>query len=61
MQLVIYLIIYPFLWVISILPFLFLSFSDAVCFLVYRIIGYRKKVVRHNIKLALPIYQRRND
>ena len=55
MQLVIYLIIYPFLWVISILPFpIFYLFSDAVCFLVYRIIGYRKKVVRHNIKLALP-------
>ena len=55
MQLLIYLIIYPFLWVISILPFpIFYLFSDVVCFLVYRIIGYRKKVVRKNIKLALP-------
>jgi KDO2-lipid IV(A) lauroyltransferase len=29
-------------------------FSDFVCFLTYNIIGYRKKVVRDNIKLALP-------
>ncbi len=29
-------------------------FSDAVYVLVYHIIGYRKKVVRENIKLALP-------
>ena len=55
MQLLIYIIIYPILWIISILPFpLFYLFSDFVCFIVYRLIGYRKKVVRNNIKLALP-------
>lgn len=55
MQLLIYLIIYPFLWIISILPYhIFYLFSDFVCFLTYNIIGYRKKVVRNNIKLALP-------
>lgn len=55
MQLLIYLIIYPFLWIISILPYhIFYLFSDFVCFLTYNFIGYRKKVVRNNIKLALP-------
>ncbi len=55
MQLLVYLFIYPFLWLISILPFrVFYAFSDAVYVLVYHIIGYRKKVVRENIKLALP-------
>jgi Kdo2-lipid IVA lauroyltransferase/acyltransferase len=55
MQLLIYIIIYPILWIISILPFpLFYLFSDFVCFIVYRLIGYRKKVVKNNIKLALP-------
>lgn len=55
MQLLVYIIIYPILWLISILPFpIFYLFSDFVCFLTYNIIGYRKKVVRTNIKLALP-------
>ena len=55
MQLLIYLIIYPFLWIISILPYrIFYLFSDFVCFLTYNVFGYRKKVVRNNIKLALP-------
>ncbi|WP_333809502.1 lysophospholipid acyltransferase family protein [Flavobacterium sp.] len=55
MQLLVYIIIYPILWLISILPFpIFYLFSDFVCFLTYNIIGYRKKVVRANIKLALP-------
>ena len=54
MQLLIYLIIYPFLWIISILPYrIFYLFSDFVCFLTYNVFGYRKKVVRNNIKLAL--------
>jgi KDO2-lipid IV(A) lauroyltransferase len=55
MQFIIYILIYPLLWLISILPFpIFYAFSDVVCFLVYRIIGYRKKTVRYNIALALP-------
>ena len=55
MQLLVYLLIYPLLWLISMLPFrLFYAFSDMVYVLVYRVIGYRKKVVRENIKLALP-------
>lgn len=55
MQLVVYLLAYPFLWLISILPHkLFYLFSDGVFFMVYRIIGYRKKVVWNNLKLVFP-------
>ncbi|WP_396154025.1 lysophospholipid acyltransferase family protein [Flavobacterium sp.] len=55
MQFLLYLIIYPFIWIISILPFPVLYFlSDCLCFLIYRIFKYRKRVVRGNIALALP-------
>ena len=55
MQLLFYIIIYPILWIISVLPFPILYlFSDFVCFLTYNIIGYRKKVVRENLSMALP-------
>lgn len=55
MQFLIYLLVYPILWLISILPFPILYlFSDFVYFLVYHVIGYRKKTVRKNIALALP-------
>lgn len=55
MQFIIYILVYPFIWVISKLPFpLLYLFSDFVCFLVYTIFGYRKKVVRENIALTLP-------
>ncbi|UOB17430.1 lysophospholipid acyltransferase family protein [Abyssalbus ytuae] len=55
MQLVVYLIVFPFLWAISILPFkLFYLFSDFVYLIVYRLLGYRKKVVRNNLKLVFP-------
>lgn len=55
MQFLVYILAYPLLWLISILPFpIFYLFSDFVYFLVYRVIGYRKKVVRENLALALP-------
>jgi len=55
MQLFIYLIVYPFLWFLSKLPFrLLYLFSDFVYLIVYYIIGYRKKTVRENLALALP-------
>ncbi len=48
-------IAYPLLWGISKLPYrLFYAFSDFVFLLVFYIIGYRKKVVQHNLKLAFP-------
>lgn len=55
MSFIAFIIIYPVLFLISILPFrLLYVFSDFVYFLIYYIIGYRKKVVRANIALALP-------
>ena len=55
MQLLLYILIYPFIWLISILPFPILYFlSDVIYFLVYRVIKYRKRIVRGNIALALP-------
>ncbi|SEG45039.1 lysophospholipid acyltransferase family protein [Flavobacterium urumqiense] len=55
MQFLIFILAYPFLWIISILPFpIFYLLSDIVYFIVYYIIGYRKKTVRANLALALP-------
>ena len=55
MQFVLFLILYPLLWLISIMPFrLLYIFSDCVYFLIYYVIGYRKKVVRQNLEMALP-------
>ncbi len=55
MRLLVYLLAYPILWFISILPFRVLYFfSDCIYVLIYHIIGYRKKVVRLNLELCLP-------
>ncbi|MEL0645204.1 lysophospholipid acyltransferase family protein [Olleya sp. Ti.3.14] len=55
MQLLAYILIYPFLWLISILPFrLLYAFSDGLYFLIYYIIGYRKKTVKENLNLVFP-------
>ena len=55
MNLLLFIIAYPLLLLISILPFRILYIlSDVIYFLVYRVIGYRKKVVRSNLALALP-------
>ena len=55
MQLLAYIILYPLLWLISILPFRILYVvSDSVYVLIYYIIGYRKKVVASNLRLAFP-------
>lgn len=45
----------PFLYLISILPFpLFYLVSDGIYLLLYRVIGYRKKVVYENLKNSFP-------
>lgn len=50
-----YYILYGFLYLISLLPFRVLYFfSDGLYGLVYYIIGYRKKVVLNNLKIAFP-------
>ena len=55
MQRLVYILVYPILWLISILPFpLLYVFSDFVYFLVYRVFGYRTKTVRENLVLVFP-------
>ena len=55
MQFLAYIVIYPFLWGISILPFrLLYLFSDGIYILIYHIIGYRKKTVKENLHLVFP-------
>jgi len=53
MQRIAFYTIYPFLLLISLLPFRILYvFSDVLCFLIYRGGKYRKKTVRKNIRTA---------
>ena len=55
MQFIIFILAYPIIWFISILPFRILYFfSDVAYILVYHIIRYRRKVVRENIAITLP-------
>ncbi|KGK28876.1 lysophospholipid acyltransferase family protein [Cellulophaga sp. E6(2014)] len=55
MQLLVFILVYPILWFVSILPYtLFYWLSDFVFFLVYTLFGYRKKVVYSNLKLVFP-------
>ena len=55
MQFLTYILVYPFLWLISILPFRMLyAVSDVLYVLIYRIFGYRKKVVASNLNLVFP-------
>lgn len=55
MQRLVYLIIYPLLWITSILPMGLLYIkSDILSFLIYHVVGYRKKVVLANLKLVFP-------
>lgn len=55
MQFLVFILVYPFLWIISILPFRILYLiSDGVYILLYYLIGYRRKVVDDNLKLVFP-------
>lgn len=55
MQRLLYILVYPLWWVISILPMSVLYvLSDIFYFLSYYVIGYRRKVVKENLALALP-------
>lgn len=55
MQFLAYILIYPFLWIISILPFkLLYAFSDGLYVLLYYILGYRRKTVKENLDLVFP-------
>ena len=55
MQFLVYILVYPFLWLVSILPFrLLYAFSDFLYLLIYKVFGYRKKVVKDNLRLVFP-------
>lgn len=55
MQLLAFVVIYPILWVTSLLPFrLLYGVSDGLYFILYRLVGYRKKTVSENLKLVFP-------
>ncbi len=55
MQRLLYILVYPILWIISILPFWLLYIKSYFFYLlVYYIIGYRRKVVKENLLLCFP-------
>ena len=55
MNLIVYILVFPLIWFISILPFRVLYIvSDGLYLLIYYVIGYRKKVVLYNLKIAFP-------
>ena len=55
MQRLLYILVYPILWLLSKLPMRVLYIiSTALFFLNYYIIGYRKKVVNENLALVFP-------
>jgi len=55
MQFITYLLLYPILWLISMLPFkLLYILSDGLYYFIYYIIGYRKKTVIDNLNLVFP-------
>lgn len=55
MQGLVFWIVYPFLWLISILPFrIFYLVSDMIFVLVYHVFGYRRKTVQNNLRLVFP-------
>jgi len=55
MQFIGYIVLYPFLWLISVLPFRVLYIlSDIFRFIIQYVIGYRKKVIEDNLRLVFP-------
>ena len=55
MQLLAYILIYPILWFVSILPFrLLYAVSDLLYILLYHIFKYRKQTVKDNLRLVFP-------
>ena len=55
MQLLAFILIYPFLWIISHLPFRLLYFvSDILYVFMFHVFGYRKKTVKMNLELVFP-------
>ncbi len=55
MQFLTFILVYPLIWFVSILPFRIIYFiSDVLCFLLYHVIRYRRKVIQQNLQLVFP-------
>ena len=55
MQLITYLLLFPIIWLISLLPLRVLYFfSNALYFLIFHVIKYRRKVVFENLRNSFP-------
>lgn len=55
MQLLIYRLVYPVLWIISRLPWrIFYTFSSLIFIVIYYIVRYRRKTVTANLQLVFP-------
>jgi KDO2-lipid IV(A) lauroyltransferase len=55
MSAVIYYILLPFIYLVSILPFwMMYGLSDLLCFFLFRLAGYRKKIVLENLRKSFP-------
>lgn len=55
MQRIVYILAYPFIYLVASIPFSILYiFSEFLRIFIYNIVGYRKKVVRSNLKKAFP-------
>ncbi len=55
MQRLVFILAYPVLWFVAILPFrLFYTISDVIFLILFYLVGYRRKVVRANLRLAFP-------
>lgn len=54
-----YIFLYSLVWLLHLLPEWFLfRISDFLYFLMYHVVGYRKKIVVSNIKMAFPEYDK---
>lgn len=55
MNIVMYYIIYPLLYLVSLLPFFVLyGISDFIAVVLYHVVGYRKAIVLNNLRIAFP-------
>ena len=55
LQKIVYFLAYPIIYLLASIPFSFLYvLSDLIRFIIYNLLGYRKKVVRANLRKAFP-------
>lgn len=55
MKILVFIVTYPIIWILAKLPFGVIYFlSDIICFILYNILRYRRKVVYKNLELAFP-------